>query len=246
MNEILLDEQNDDVIKQDKKSAWGYATSLTVTCLVTDFFMSLLNAKLEGKLTGRQDFWETTKEHLSGELIGDTLAIPVTEGLRYVMPDLTDKLGEYLGYVLQPVIEKAALAETEIWAKQNNISPFSEEFEQMKLNKCQQEKDNMASQATWLVVSPILNVAAQKLLFKKDETILAAASAILVNNVVTFAAHNLGRYNDPIGSNKIDNFIEEKIFTPLTNIFTGKNSEKLAHIEPLRDHYNSNNALIAY
>jgi hypothetical protein len=238
-------------IQQDKKK-WSYALSHMTTCIATDF-TPVIASYFQGKSTGNFNLLQ----HFGGEIIGDIAAVPIAVKFDDLFPNVSDAIISVSETALKPLYMFSAHISADEWAKENNIDKSSKEYDDFAQKEYKSTIKNIPIQVYWTVASVVGNIVVQKNpicrdtpflnnLFYNEDSLKDVAVPVLKSAIITLGLQTIGRVVLPNLMNDIDNFIDDKICTPLTNIFTGKNSEKLAHIEPLRDHYNSNNALIAY
>jgi hypothetical protein len=200
---------------KEKLADITYVVSHAAVCLLTDFTSLISNhhqQQIDPSFKG--NIWS----HLSGEIAGDILAVPVTIALQRITPECTSWMRDMLEPLVRPLYWASAQQEAQAWAKEHEVTLLSDAYKQRILSQYEHEIGKMPMGIIWSVASLGLNALCQKCFLGNSSNIATIVQANAMGALSTFAITNGLRLLSPHAMRTFDHAVYEHIAEPTTHI----------------------------
>ena len=159
------------------------------------------------------------------EGIGDLGAVPITVAIQRNFPGFMSVISRGMEFLMGPFFRIGAHFASQRWAKKHGIDPQSPERKAKAQQFYQHEVDHLGQAYVWTITSSLLNMVAQKSLFKG--TWWGVTKGIFAATTASWFAVVGGRSLFPDAFERWDDITSKRVFIP-----AGKGIGKVFGVNP--------------
>ena len=194
---------------------FAYTLNHALVCTVTDPMTDVPIGMMTQKWLGNKGE-HSAKHWILGELMGDFGAVPIVVALRHSAPKFVEGIGKIIEPIARPFLKRATTRAAKREAEANGMPGDAAAIQQRADELYQREADHLPEAVLWTAISPMLNIATQKLAGNQTpipHLALGKAIGSTVTSSLTVGMRNLS----PRKAQAWDDMLSNKVIGPVSS-----------------------------